>query len=246
MATHRKLNRKELKQPDEFQSIFETAGNFLELHLKEVILGAVGLVVVSAIAIGFYFHEVHQRHMASDRFYQAFNQLQSHQYGAAEQGLTRLATEYPGRAVGRLANFYLASAYLAQKQPGKARDALRRYLAKDDDTSIFRGTAFNNLAVAYAELGDYKQAEDAYRKAAKISGPAQERAQLGVARMLLKQGERDKAIAAYRNFLARSPFAHQRQSVLETLAGLGAKPQAASPTASVKLKLPTKSMPVTP
>jgi tetratricopeptide (TPR) repeat protein len=220
LATRHKITRKELKQPDEFQSIFETAAAFFELHMTEVLLGAAALVVIVAIAIGFYYHQARRGRDAAARFDQALTELQAHKYDAAEEMLLSLAADEPHRAVGRLANLYLASAYLAQKEPAKARDMLLRYLAMDD-ASIFRGSALDNLAVAYEEMGDYKRAEDAYRQAAKIEGPEQVRAELGMARMLQKQGKRAEAISVYNDFLAQHPYAPERTGVMETLAQLG-------------------------
>ncbi len=238
MATrHHKISRKELKQPDEFQSIFETAGLFFELHMTEVLLGAGALLVIVAIALSFYYYEVRQSHAAAARFDQALSDLQGGKYDVAEKELSRLATDEPHRAVGRLANLYLANAYLAQKEPAKARDLLLRYLA-ENDASVFRNAALDDLAVTCEELGDYKQAEDAYRQASKIEGPEQARAELGVARMLQKQGKRVEAISAYNDFLAQHPYAPERTVVMETLAQLGIAPPAAPTPPMVKLVKP--------
>jgi tetratricopeptide (TPR) repeat protein len=232
---HHKISRKELKQPDEFQSIFETAGLFFELHMTEVLLGAGALLVIVALALGLYYYEVRQGHAAAARFDQALSDLQAAKFDVAEKELSSLADDEPHRAVGRLANLYLANAYLSQKQPAKARDMLLRYL-KEDDASVFRNAALGDLAVSYEELGDYKQAEDAYRQASKIEGPEQARAELGVARMLQRQGKRAEAIVAYNEFLTQHPYAPERAMVMETLAQLGVAPPstlAAPPTVKI-------------
>jgi tetratricopeptide (TPR) repeat protein len=183
LATRHKISRKELKQPDEFQTVFETAALFFELHLTEVLLGAAALLVVVAIALSFLYYEAQRGRAASARFDQALRELQGGKYESAEKDLSTLAADEPHRAVGRLANLYLANAYLAQKEPAKAREALLRYLA-GDDASVFRGAALDDLAVTYEELGDYKQAEATYRQASAIEGPEQARADLWMARML--------------------------------------------------------------
>ena len=234
MATRHKISRKELKQPDEFQTVFETAALFFELHLTEVLLGAAALLVIVAIALSFFYYEAQRGRAASARFDQALSELQGGKYEAAEKDLSSLAADEPHRAVGRLANLYLANAYLAQKEPAQAREALLRYLA-GDDASVFRGAALDDLAVTYEELGDYKQAEATYREASAIEGPEQARAELGMARMLQKQGKRDEAIAVYRDFLAQHPYAPERTLVMETLAQLGVASPTASPPPNVKL-----------
>lgn len=238
MATTRpKLSRKDLKRPDEFQSAVETARTFVEDHLREVIIAVCAIVVLAAVGAGVYFYEANQARVAAERFSHALTTLEQHHYKAAEADFRKLATDDPNRAVGRLANFYLASAYMAQNEPAKARDALKAYLASEG-SSIFRGSALNNLAVAYEDLGKYSQAEDAYRQAAAIPGPEQARAQLGVARMLLKQGKRGDAIAAYKKFLSSHPFSPEDESVRETLAGLGVSTSASAPAPMVKVIKP--------
>jgi tetratricopeptide (TPR) repeat protein len=234
LATRHKISRKELKQPDEFQTVFETAALFFELHLTEVLLGAAALLVAVAIALSFFYYEAQRGRAASARFDQALSELQGGKYESAEKELSSLAADEPHRAVGRLANLYLANAYLAQKEPAKAREALLRYLA-GDDASVFRGAALDDLAVTYEELGDYKQAEATYRQASAIEGPEQARANLGMARMLQKQGKRDEAVAVYRDFLAQHPYAPERTLVMETLAQLGVSPATAAPSSMVNL-----------
>jgi tetratricopeptide (TPR) repeat protein len=181
LATRHKISRKELKQPDEFQSIFETAGLFFELHMTEVLLGAGALLVIVALALGLYYYEVRQGHAAAARFDQALSDLQAAKFDVAEKELS-------------------------------------------------------SLAASYEELGDYKQAEDAYRQASKIEGPEQARAELGVARMLQRQGKRAEAIVAYNEFLTQHPYAPERAMVMETLAQLGVAPPstpAAPPTVKI-------------
>jgi tetratricopeptide (TPR) repeat protein len=195
------------------------------------------LLVVVAIALSFLYYEAQRGRAASARFDQALRELQGGKYESAEKDLSTLAADEPHRAVGRLANLYLANAYLAQKEPAKAREALLRYLA-GDDASVFRDAALDDLAVTYEELGDYKQAEATYRQASAIEGPEQARADLGMARMLQKQGKRNEAVAVYRDFLAQHPYAPERTLVLETLAQLGVSPATAAPSSMVNLSKP--------
>jgi tetratricopeptide (TPR) repeat protein len=235
--TRPKITRKELKQPDEFQTIFETAGAFLELYLTEILIAAGALVVLIAIVLGVYYYEASRARAAAARFSEAVGELHDGKYDAAERDLASLAADEPHRAVGRLANLYLGNAYLSQNQPEKAREAFNRYLSQEE-SPLFRGTALNDLAVADEKLADYKQAEDAYRRASDIDGPGQARAMLGMARMLQKQGKRDDAIAVYRDFLARHPYAPERSIVMMSLAEMGVTPDAPLPVPPAKAVKP--------
>src|SRR5260370_31779476 len=51
------------------------------------------------------------------------------------------------------------------------------------------------------------------------------RAELAVARMLVREGHKDAAIAAYRRFLKENPFAEERTDVFVALAELGGQPE---------------------
>jgi len=220
-TTHPRLSRKQLKQPDEFVTLIDQAGEFLRENLDRVIIAAVAMVVLFVIAFGFYFYAQHQHRLAAEDFYDAVGALERKDYKAAERSFTQLAEEHSGSSLGRLARFYLANAYLAENQPAKARDALQTYLASGAQP-LFRQLALTQLGVAAENLSDYQQAHAAYAEAAALDGPERTRAQLGAARTLVRIGDKPGAIAAYRRFIGENPYARERPDVAEALAQLGA------------------------
>jgi predicted negative regulator of RcsB-dependent stress response len=231
-TTHRKkLSQKELRAPDEFTTFVDNARDFFVNNLTQVIVSTAVVVVVGVIVIGVYYYERHRDALASTRFYDAITALNAGQNKQAETQFKQLADEEPGRRLGRLARFYVASAYLADGDLPDARDSLVAFLAEERDP-LFRSLALTNLAVVYERMADWKKAAGAYQQAAADPGPEQARAELGVARMLAKSGDKQGAIAAYRAFLEAHPFAQQRQDVVESLALLGA-PADVSPIPSV-------------
>ena len=229
-TTHRrKITQKELRAPDEFTTFVDSARDFFVNNLTQVIVSAGVVVAVGAIVIGVYYYERHRDTLASARFYDAITALNAGQNKAAETGFKQLADEEPGRRLGRLSRFYLANSYLADGDLPNARDSLVAFLAEERDP-LFRSLALTNLAVVYERMADWKKAAGAYQQAAADPGPEQVRAELGVARMLAKSGDKQGAIAAYRAFLNAHPFAQQRQDVLESLALLGAPADIAPPS----------------
>ena len=240
MATnaHRKLSRKTLKQPDEFVTTLDRIGDFLANNLLRLIFAAAALVGVIAIAAALSLYSQHQQRVISDQFYNALNALGDKNYKTAEQGFSALAGGSSGYPLGRLARFYLATAYLAQNQPARARDELRAYLA-DDSNDLFRPMVLTQLGVAYEDLGDYRNAHAAYTEAAQSRGPASSRAQLGAARTLALMGDRAGAIAVYREFLKENPYSEQTAEVIEALAQMGAAPEPAVPAhAKISTRFP--------
>jgi tetratricopeptide (TPR) repeat protein len=228
---HRKLRRKELKQPDEFTAFFEDAEEWLFNNLRQVIIAAAVVVVVGLVALGAYSYERYYDHLTAQQFYSAFNALSAKQYKLAEREFMDLAASEPGRELGRLARFYLANCYLAENDLPRARDSLVAYLAEAHDPT-FRQLALHNLGVVYEKMGDFKKAESMYAEAATMPGPQQADSELGAARMLERQGNRQAAIAAYRRFLEERPFAPQRAGVIETLSELGAPVDASAAPAA--------------
>jgi len=229
-TTHRrKLTQKELRAPDEFTTLIDNARDFFFNNLTQVIVSAGVVVAVGAIVIGVYYYERHRDTLASARFYDAITALNAGKNKDAETQFKLLADEEPGRRLGRLSRFYLANSYLADGDLPNARDSLVAFLAEERDP-MFRSLALTNLAVVYEKMADWKKAVGAYQQAAADPGPEQVRAELGVARMLAKSGDKQGAIAAYRAFLNAHPFAQQRQDVLESLALLGAPADIAPPS----------------
>src|SRR5229473_2928446 len=221
-TTHRrKITQKELKAPDEFTTLVDSARDFLVGNLTQVLVSAGIVVAIAAIVVGVYYYERHQDSLASAQFYSAITALNAGHNKDAEAQFKKLADQEPGRRLGRLARFYIASAYLGDNDLAHARDALVAFLAEEHDP-IFTSLALTDLAVVYERMGDWNKAAGAYAQAANVPGPEQVRAELGVARMLAKAGDKNQAIAAYRSFLATHPFAAQRQDVIESLALLGA------------------------
>jgi predicted negative regulator of RcsB-dependent stress response len=230
-TTHRrKLSQKELRAPDDFTAFIENAQEFFLNNLRQVLISTGVVVLVGAIVIGVYYYERHRDSVASAQFYGAITALNAGKNKDAEAQFKKLADAEPGRRLGRLARLYLASAYMADGDLANARDSLVAFLADERDPT-FRSMALTNLAVVYERMADWKKAAEAYRQAAADPGPEQARAELGVARMLAKAGDKPGAIAAYRSFLTAHPFAQQRQDVLESLALLGAPAEAPPPSA---------------
>jgi predicted negative regulator of RcsB-dependent stress response len=237
-VTHRKLRRKELRQPDEFITFFENLRSFLLDNIVQVIIGACAAIALAAIGVGVYFYTQYQDRLVADQFYEAITALDHKEYKTAETDFSKLAEDHPHASLGRLARFYLAGCYMAEKDPAKARDALNQYLA-GDDRPTFKSLALLQLGVAYEDLGQFQQAHQTYSEAAKLPGPQKMRAELAVARMLVREGHKDAAIEAYRQFLKENPFAEERTDVFIALAELGVQPEthtANSPAMSTPAK----------
>jgi predicted negative regulator of RcsB-dependent stress response len=114
----RKISQKELKAPDEFTTLIDNARDFLVKNLTQVIISAAIVAVVGVIVIGVYYYERHRDSIASVKFYDAITALKAGKNKDAETQFKQLADEEPGRRLGRLSRFYLASAWpIGKKRP---------------------------------------------------------------------------------------------------------------------------------
>src|SRR5216684_2088677 len=215
-----RLTRKELRQPDEFMSFFEAAGDYVANHLMRVILAAVAVVVLVFVGVGVRFYVSHQKQAAAEAFYQAINLLDRKDDAQAAAQFTALANDHPSASLGRLASFYVANAELAQNEPAKARIALQKYL-EAEDRPRFRELALMQLGVASEDSGDYAAATKAYREAAGLKGPEQGRAEMNLARLQVRGGDKAAAISTYQRLLAENPDGPNSGAATEALAQLG-------------------------
>src|SRR5713226_9433236 len=200
-VTHRKLRRKELRQPDEFITFFENLRSFLLDNLVQVIIGACAAIALAAIGVGVYFYTQYRDRLVADQFYEAITALDHKEYKNAETDFSKLA---------------------------------------EDHRPTFKSLALLQLGVAYEDLGQFQQAHQTYSEAAILPGPQKMRAELAVARMLVREGHKDAAIAAYRQFLKENPFAEERTDVFIALAELGVQPEAHTASAPA-VSTPAKS-----
>ena len=223
-----KISRKELKQPDEFRTIVESAQDFLLGNLRQVIVSAIVVLVAAGIAFGTYTYERARDRAAGDAFYSALSALSAKQYQTAEDAFSKLAAAEPNRRIGKLARFYLAQAFFGAGDMLKARDALIAFVADFHDPA-FSSIAMMDLGVVYERMGDLAKAQGAYQQAAGVPGPEQSSAMLAYARILAERGDKEGAIRSYRAFLSARPYSRRRGEVFESLAALGAGPHPAAP-----------------
>jgi tetratricopeptide (TPR) repeat protein len=229
-----RLTRKDLREPDEFVSLVEAAGDYVAAHLPRVIAGAVILFVVILVAVGLKLYFTHRDRAAATAFYQAGELYDQKDYKNAAPSFAALAADYPGTKLGRLALLYLGDTYLAQNQAAQARDSLRKFL-DTDERPTFRQLALLQLGAAYESLGNLADARGAYAQAAAIEEGAQGWAELQHARLTLQLGDKPGAIEIYQRFLREHPFDPQRGTVIDALGRLGVKTSAAYPGANLEL-----------
>ena len=214
-AARVKINRKALREPDEFQTLTQQAGEWAQGH-RNLLMGIGAAVLgVAAVALGIGWYRSHQSAAAGAQFQAALNDFEGARFARALEEFTAVGRDYPGTSFGRLSTLYRGHALANQGDATGAATAYTEYLASSPTTEYLRQEALTGLAAAKEAAGDKAGALDAYGQAASIDGPFRMQAQLATARLHELAGEPDKAREVYLAILKESPGGYVR-SILET------------------------------
>ena len=203
-TTSRRLSRKELRQPDWFQTVTENA---LEFYYRQRVAVYLGIAVVILLLLGIWGWAVfkeRQDSMAAQEFGQAMTQYHTGKYREAVAGLEKVQT-YRWSRYANLAHLYEANSYLALNDFTKATNAAQRFIVGTDQNSLMRQIGLLTLADIEERQSQCKEAIKNYGEAGKIKAAFTERAFLGEARCAVQMGDVKGGIAAYRQLLKDQP-----------------------------------------
>jgi predicted negative regulator of RcsB-dependent stress response len=204
-STSKRLSRKELRQPDWFQTVTESAFESYERHRIAVYAGIAVLVLLILGIWGWNAFKERQDAMSAEEFGQAITQYHAGKYREAIAVLAKVQT-YRWSRYANLAYLYEANSYLALNDPTKAANAAQRFIVGTDQNSLMRQIGLLTLAdIQERQSSQCKEAITNYVEAAKIKGPFSERAILGQARCAVQLGDLQGGIAAYRQLLKDQP-----------------------------------------
>lgn len=204
----RKLRRKDLRQPDWFQTTSENAFDYFSRHQGLVIAALATVLLVSVAIWGWQTFKERQNIAASAEFSRAMALYQSEKYRDAIAAFDKVK-EYRWSHYAMLAHLYLANSYLATAEIEKAVSEAQRSLVATRPESLYRQIALVTLATAEEQKKDWKAAFEHYTGAQKIPGALQSRALLGKARSAEQLGDINTAVAAYKEYvkdIPESPF----------------------------------------
>src|SRR5262245_36788979 len=223
-----KLNRKALREPDEFQTLTGQIGAWAQENTTLLVGVAIAVVAIAGVAAGVNWYRGQRSAAAAVKFASAHADLSAGRYAEAADGFTSLGQEYGGTPYGRLAALYRAHALARKPDPAAAAAAYADYLAVSPETPYLRQEALDGLGQVREASGDRPGARDAYEQAAAIEGPFRTDARLGLARLYEADGQRDKAREVYLDILKESPTGAVRTLVEAKIPG-DAGPASAEP-----------------
>lgn len=249
MAAKKKITRKEIKEPDEFITLWSRVLAFAAARKREALYGLAGFLVLVLILSGWRTYSRNQEARACGLLGEAQEALSSRggtdpsgpALERAVSALENLLATYPRTRCAQTGRLMLADLKYRQGEYEKAVEIYRSYLDHGHRTDELTALAWEGIAYCQEAQGKYEEAVASYRKAAE-SGPSYHPgwALLGLGRCLEATGKLEEATEVYRKFLADYPQ-HPRARDVETLLariakaeGLEGAPPSAEPADEVK------------
>ena len=200
-AKRLKVRRKDLRKPDEFETLTGQAVDWADANRSLVGAIAIGILVIAAIAIGVARWRASRDAAASADFQAAHARFAASAFDEAANGFEQVASDYPRAPFGRLARLYRAHALAQKGDAAAAATAYTEYLASSPPADYLRQEALTGLGHAQEGSGDTKGALESFTQAGAIAGPFHNDALLAAARLHEAAGENDKAREIYASLL---------------------------------------------
>jgi tetratricopeptide (TPR) repeat protein len=164
------IQRRQLKEPDEFLTLSRRFLEYARLHEREVTFVALGIAAVVGVALGVRWYRSWQESNAEAAFGAARRDFAAQRLDSAAEGFRRVITTWPGTSHGRLAFVYLGNSYAELGKTKEAEDAFQQALQQDSD-DLLRQIAHYNLGLLKMKAGDKAGAATELGAAASAAGP---------------------------------------------------------------------------
>src|SRR2546428_11538958 len=114
------IQRRELKEPDEFLTLTRRYLAYAQHHERQVTLAALGVIALIAVALGVRWYRSWQESNAEAAFGAARLDYAAQKFDAAAQSFQKVGTTWPRTAYGQLALVYVGNCY---PELGKTKEA---------------------------------------------------------------------------------------------------------------------------
>jgi tetratricopeptide (TPR) repeat protein len=200
-----KIRRKDLRGPDEFETLTGETLAWAQTHQAPLIVGGVALLAIAVGGLLVVRSRGIRNAEAAAQFQQAQAQLANGIAATAAMQFEAIEQNASATPFGQLAGLYRGHALLKEGDGGGAVGAYTQYLSTASAPDYLRQQALLGLGRAKELVNDVSGAYDAYLQAEKLEGPATAEASLGMARTLETQGQADQARAIYARLVKDAP-----------------------------------------
>lgn len=227
--TRKKINRKELKQPDEFITFSAKVIQWGQAYGRQIGYGAIAIVVLILAIVGYRYFDNRSELTAFSLLSQANAKYAAFLQGAAtsEKGdedikaaYQRIVDKYSTKDAGKIARKALADIYFDADQYDQAVDLYERSLKDFNKDPFYRSIILNDLALAHEANNNDQGAIDHYEMVSDVpNAPLIDQALFHLAGLYEKRGDADKARELYERIIAEQTGSIYIDMVKEMIGG---------------------------
>jgi len=231
VAKGQKITKKELKQPDQFQSGASRLLEYIAENRQKVYLasGIAGVIVLLLVGWGIYQYNYEQH--ANAMYSRAYNSYKLSGYTEDEDKSYReavtvyeeLIDTYSRSDAARLAYYNMGNIYYALGEIDKSIDAYQSFLKQSKRFGMMTSLAYYGLGYCYEARKDFDNALVSFKNSNKtIEGlHFTSMNYANMARIYEKKGDQTKALEYYKKAMEQTPDPLLEALVKNKVASLG-------------------------
>jgi predicted negative regulator of RcsB-dependent stress response len=172
----RKILKKDLKEPDKFQTYISRIFEFASEYSKQLHIAAGIFILVILIGGGIHIYDLHVEKKAQVLYAEAYgvyktlnHESDPAKYSQSIQVFEELTKKYPRSDAGLLAFYNLGNIFFDVGEIDKAIDAYNGFLEKSPQDNILTALAYYGLGYCHEAKKDYDGALNAFNKSIEYS-----------------------------------------------------------------------------
>ena len=205
-----KVTKKELKQPDLFQSVFRQVINYAAENRSRIYLISVILVLILLISGGWYIFRLNYEKNAGKIYDRAYDTLMKGNLTQAIKFYRDVTSKYPDSRAAMIACYHLGNLYFRIHEIDASIKAYQEFLRRAPKDSDLLTLAYVGLGYCYESRKNFKDALVSFEKALKtdLRGSFEGINYRNIARIYEQMNNPRKATEYYRKALNKNadPF----------------------------------------
>jgi len=206
----KKIDKKQLDEPDKLQLLFLSARNYITRHKTRIYAGAGIFLFVVLITCGWYLYKFNYEKNAGKIYSKISETALKAESPESQQTVIKeyrdLITRYPRSRASLLTRFRLANLYFSLNEIDAAILAYKDFLKESPADSDLVTLAYNALGACHEIKKNYKESLEAFDNAinTNTSGSFEALNYINIARVHEAMNAPEKAAEFYRKALGRT------------------------------------------
>ncbi len=206
----KKIDKKQLDEPDKLQLFFMSARTFVEKHKTRIYAGTGIFFFVLVLICGWYLYRFNYEKSAGKIYSKIIETTQKAESPDGDQTAIKeykdLIAQYPRSRAALLARFRLGNLYFGRHELDAAILSYRDFLSESPTDSDLVTLAYSALGASHEEKKNFKESIEAYENAMKTNTASSFEAlnYTSIARVYEAMNNPEKAVEFYRKALGKT------------------------------------------